>query len=167
MYLDIKILDGQPSGDRQALDSSGTHLWLVLMKAYRSMQRHAERSFEGMELCTSDFAILETLLNRGPQPVNTIGRRIHLTSGSVTTAVDRLETRGYVVRRSDTNDRRTRIVALTPTGKKCIDGIYGRHRAAMDRAADGLTKSERAALIALVKKLGLSAEEKLKGAADE
>jgi hypothetical protein len=25
-------------------DSSGTHLWLVLMKAHRSMARHAQRS---------------------------------------------------------------------------------------------------------------------------
>ena len=149
------------------MDSSGTHLWLVLMKAFRAMQPHAERSVEGMELCVSDFRILETLLNRGPQPVNTIGRRIHLTSGSVTTAVDRLEARGLVVRRPDPSDRRARIVSLTHAGKKCIAGIYGRHKAAMDAAADGLTSGERVRLITLIKKLGLSAEEKLKGAPSE
>jgi MarR family 2-MHQ and catechol resistance regulon transcriptional repressor len=131
------------------------------MKAHRTLKQHAERSLEGMELCFSDFRILEALLNRGAQPVSTIGQRISLTSGSVTSAVDRLEERGLVVRASDASDRRTRMVSLTPAGKKLIGGIFGRHKAAMDRAAAGLTKSERTTLIALIKKLGLSAEAQL------
>jgi MarR family 2-MHQ and catechol resistance regulon transcriptional repressor len=144
------------------MDSSGTHLWLVLAKAFRTLRAHAERSLDGIDMCLSDFAILELLLNRGPQPVNTIGRRIDLTSGSVTTAVDRLEERGLVGRRSDPDDRRSRIVSLTPDGTKCIAEIFGQHRDAMDGAAGGLTKSERTTLIQLVKKLGRTAEHHLK-----
>jgi MarR family transcriptional regulator, 2-MHQ and catechol-resistance regulon repressor len=144
------------------MDSSGPHLWLVLSKAHRALRAHAERSLEGIDMCLSDFAILELLLNRGPQPVNTIGQRIQLTSGSVTTAVDRLEERGLVVRSSDPSDRRSRIVSLTPDGSKCIGEIFGHHRDAMDRAAVGLTKGERTKLIQLVKKLGRSAEERFK-----
>jgi MarR family 2-MHQ and catechol resistance regulon transcriptional repressor len=145
-----------------AMGSSGTHVWLVLAKAFRTLRVHAERSLEGIDMCLSDFAILELLLHRGPQPVNTIGRRIDLTSGSVTTAVDRLEERGFVVRGADPDDRRSRIVSLTPDGTKCIGEIFGHHRDAMDRAAGGLTKGERTTLIELVKKLGRSAEERLK-----
>jgi MarR family transcriptional regulator, 2-MHQ and catechol-resistance regulon repressor len=144
------------------MDSSGTHLWLVLSKAHRALRAHAERSLGGIDMCLSDFAILELLLNRGPQPVNTIGQRIQLTSGSVTTAVDRLEARGFVVRSSDAADRRSRIVSLTADGTKCIGEIFGHHRDAMDRAAGGLTKGERTTLIQLVKKLGRSAEEQFK-----
>ena len=123
------------------------------------MKRHAERSLEGIEMNLSDFGILELLLNRGPQPVNTIGQRIELTSGSVTTAVDRLEERGFVKRRNDPEDRRTRIVSLTPEGKKCISRIFAHHKEALDRAAEGLSKSERATLIELMKKLGRYADE--------
>src|ERR1700733_5877770 len=106
------------------MDVSGTHVWLVLAKAFRAMKRHAEWSLEGIDMNLSDFAILELLLNRGPHPVNTIGQRINLTSGSVTTAVDRLEARGLVKRSNDPEDRRTRIVSLTPEGKKCISKIF-------------------------------------------
>ena len=113
-------------------------------------------------MCLSDFAILELLLNRGPQPVHTIGQRVQLTSGSVTTAVDRLEERGLVVRSSDPGDRRSRIVSLTRDGTQCIGEIFGHHRDAMDCAAGGLTKGERSTLIQLVKKLGRSAEERFK-----
>jgi len=142
------------------MGSSGTHLWLVLAKAYRTLREHAERSLEGIGICLSDFAILELLLNRGPQPVNTLGQRIHLTSGSVTTAVDRLEERGLAVRSADPGDRRSRLVSLTPKGTRCISDVFGDHRKAMNRASEGLTRSERTTLIQLVKKLGRSAEEK-------
>jgi MarR family transcriptional regulator, 2-MHQ and catechol-resistance regulon repressor len=141
------------------MDASGTHVWLVLGKAFRALKRHAERSLEGIDMNLSDFAILELLLNRGPQPLSTIGQRIELTSGSVTTAVDRLEERGFVKRGNDPNDRRTRIVSLTPEGRKCISRIFGHHKEALDRAAEGLSKSERETLIELMKKLGRYADE--------
>src|SRR5260370_28489678 len=94
-------------------DSSGTHLWLVLMKAHRSMARHAQRSIAAHDIGLSDFATLEALLHKGPMPVNEIGRRIQLTSGSITTAVDRLEARGLVQRSADARARRVKKVALT------------------------------------------------------
>jgi MarR family 2-MHQ and catechol resistance regulon transcriptional repressor len=139
--------------------NSGVHLWLVLMKAHRALVRHALRSIEHSGLGLSDFAVLEVLLNKGPQRVNDIGRRVDLTSGSITTAVDRLETRGLVVRELDEADRRSRMVRLTPAGRAHIAPIFARHVNALDAACSGLSKAERKTLIALLKKLGLTAEE--------
>src|SRR5437879_13242029 len=94
-------------------DSSGTHLYLVLMKAHRTMARHAHRSIAAHDLGFSDFTILEALLHKGPMLVNEIGRRIELPSGSITTDVDRLEARGRVGRSADAGDSRARRVSLT------------------------------------------------------
>src|SRR6266536_2801429 len=102
---------------KMVADVSGTHLWLVMMKAHRALHRLATRSIESSGVCLSDFAVLEMLLHKGPQPVNEIGRRIELTSGAITTAVDRLELRGLVTREAHETDRRARIVRLTPRGK--------------------------------------------------
>jgi len=135
----------------------GTHLWLVLMKAHRTLDRLATRSIEASEVGLSDFAVLEMLLHKGPQPVNEIGRRVELTSGAITTAVDRLESRGLVAREAHPSDRRTRIVRLTAAGEKQAAQIFAVHKAAMDLAASALSKSERATLIELLKKLGTSA----------
>jgi MarR family transcriptional regulator, 2-MHQ and catechol-resistance regulon repressor len=143
------------------MDSSGTHLWLVLMKAHRTLERHARRSIEPLRLCSSDFAILELLLHRGPQPVNAIGRRIDLTSGAISSAVDRLEAQSLVARTSDPEDRRTRFVSLTPKGTARIREVFGEHKVAMDGATSGLTKAERETLINLIKKLGRTAERQL------
>ena len=142
---------------KNAADVSGTHLWLVLMKAHRALQRQATRSIESSEVGLSDFAVLEMLLHKGPQPVNEIGRRIELTSGAITTAVDRLESRGLVAREAHPSDRRARIVRLTAAGEQQAAKIFAGHKAAMDLAASGLSKTERATLIGLLKKLGTSA----------
>jgi MarR family transcriptional regulator, 2-MHQ and catechol-resistance regulon repressor len=138
--------------------NSGIHLWLVLMKAHRALSRHAMRSIEPSGLGLSDFAVLEVLLNKGPQRVNDIGRRVDLTSGSITTAIDRLESRGLVSRGLDDEDRRSRIVRLTRSGRERISEVFAQHAAALDLASSGLSKSERKSLIDLLKKLGVAAE---------
>src|SRR6058998_4407125 len=143
---------------KQTADVSGTHLWLVVMKAHRTLQRLATRSIELSEVGLSDFAVMEMLLHKGPQPVNEIGRRVELTSGAITTAVDRLESRNLVTREAHPSDRRARIVRLTAAGEKQAAKIFADHKAAMDLAASALSKAERATLIELLKTLGTSAE---------
>jgi MarR family 2-MHQ and catechol resistance regulon transcriptional repressor len=140
---------------------SGVHVWLVLMKAYRSLARHAERSIVALDMCISDFGVLEVLLHKGQQSVGEIGRRVELTSGSITTAIDRLEQRGLVARAAHASDRRARVVDLTPEGKALITHLFATHKQAMDCAAQGLSEAERGTLIALLKKLGTMAEHQL------
>src|SRR5258707_10975907 len=142
---------------KKADDVSGTQLWLFMMKADRALQRLATRSIESSEVGLSDFAVLEMLLHKGPQPVNEIGRRIELTSGAITTAVDRLESRSLVTREAHESDRRARIVRLTARGEEEAAKVFAGHKTAMDLAARGLSKTERATLIQLLKKLGISA----------
>jgi MarR family transcriptional regulator, 2-MHQ and catechol-resistance regulon repressor len=143
---------------KTSVDVSGTHVWLVMMKAHRALERLAIQSIEAAEVGLSDFAVMELLLHLGPQPVNEIGRRIALTSGAITTAVDRLEDRGLVQREAHQTDRRARIVCLTPQGKAQATRLFAAHKAVMDAAADALSRSERATLITLLKKLGTTAE---------
>src|SRR6266550_3263087 len=138
-------------------DISGTHLWLVMMKAHRTLERLADRSIQSLDVCLSDFAVMEMLLHKGPQPVNEIGRRIELTSGAITTAVDRLESRGIVTREAHESDRRTRIVRLTARGKEQAAKLFAGHKTAMDFAASRLSKTERATLIQLLRKVGTTA----------
>jgi MarR family 2-MHQ and catechol resistance regulon transcriptional repressor len=143
-----------PATREKATDVSGTHLWLVLMKAHRALERLAIQSIESLEVGLSDFGVMELLLHKGPQPVNEIGRHVALTSGAITTAVDRLESRGLVTREAHPTDRRARIVRLTAEGEAQAAKVFAGHKAAMDSAASGLSKTERAALIQLLKKLG-------------
>ena len=135
-------------------NTSGVHVWLVLWKAFRAMEAEAGRSIAGLGLCQSDFGVLEALLHKGPLPVKALGEKVLLTSGSMTAAIDRLEKRGWVARGDDPADRRSRIVRLTPEGRRTIQALFRSHERDMERAASGLSSSERAELIGLLRKLG-------------
>jgi MarR family 2-MHQ and catechol resistance regulon transcriptional repressor len=137
---------------------SGVHVFLVLWKAARAVEAYAEKSISQLEMCGSDFAVLEALLHKGPLPVNEIGKKVLLTSGSITVAVDRLETKGLVERRAHGTDRRARIVHLTKAGRKLITRVYADHAADMEQLASAsLTRAERDSLIRLLKKIGYEA----------
>ena len=137
---------------------SGVHVFLVLWKAARAVEAYAEKSIAALEMGGSDFAVLEALLHKGSLPVNEIGKKVLLTSGSITVAVDRLETKGFVERRAHGTDRRARIVHLTKEGRKVIRRVYADHAADMERLASAsLTRSERKTLIGLLKKIGYEA----------
>lgn len=134
------------------------HVFLVLWKAARAVHSYAEKSIAGLEMCASDFAVLEALLHKGPLPVNEIGKKIMLTSGSITVAVDRLEQKGFVERRAHGTDRRARVVHLTQAGKKLIARAYSQHASDLELlASSSLTKTGRAALIRLLKQIGFKA----------
>ena len=165
-YLDIKIMRRERARQKtmskdkseSLTGGSGVHVFLVLWKAARAVESYAEKSITDLEMCGSDFAVLEALLHKGPLPVNEIGKKILLTSGSITVAVDRLEKRELVERRAHGTDRRARIVHLTKEGRKLITRAYAQHAADMERLAlASLTVTERATLIRLLKKIGYKA----------
>ena len=137
---------------------SGVHVFLVLWKAARAVEAYAEHSIAELEMCGSDFAVLEALLHKGPLPINEIGRKVLLTSGSITVAVDRLESKALVERRASGTDRRTKIVHLTKEGRKLIARVYADHAEDMEQLVSAsLSKAERETLIRLLKKIGYKA----------
>jgi MarR family 2-MHQ and catechol resistance regulon transcriptional repressor len=135
-------------------DTSGVHVWLVLMKAFQALMPHAAESIERTELGDSDFRVLEALLHKGPLPVNTVGPKVWLTPGSISVAVDRLVKKGLVRRNDHPRDRRVRQVELTAKGRALIARGFREHATAMETVVSVLSKNERLTLLRLLKKLG-------------
>ena len=134
------------------------HCWLVLMKAFHAAAKYLYAGLEETGIDDTDFRILEVLLNKGPLPVNTIGPKVNLTPGSISTAVDRLVERDLVSRVESPEDRRVRVVSLTPKGKELIAPIFRKHVVEIKRVfADASPKELRALEVAL-KKIGKRAE---------
>jgi MarR family transcriptional regulator, 2-MHQ and catechol-resistance regulon repressor len=130
------------------------HVWLVMIKAMRALTRYAAAGIEDTGLGDSDFRVLEVLLHKGPLPVNTIGPIVDLTPGSISIAVDRLFEKHLVSRVESTEDRRVRIVALTPRGKDLIVPAFRKHAGQMRRVFSELSTEELHGLEAALKKIG-------------
>jgi MarR family 2-MHQ and catechol resistance regulon transcriptional repressor len=132
-------------------------LWLVLARCHRVLSQIAEHSIEEAGLCLSDFAALEALLHKGPLTITEIQGKVLLASGSMTAAVDRLEKKGLIKRGPALNDRRAKVLHLTPEGRRVVESAFSRHAAELESAMTVLNQSEKRQLYALVKKLGLFA----------
>jgi MarR family 2-MHQ and catechol resistance regulon transcriptional repressor len=134
------------------------HCWLVLVKALQSASKYLYAGLAETGIDDTDFRILEALLNKGPLPVNTIGPKVYLTPGSISTAVDRLVERSLVSRVESPEDRRVRVVSLTPKGKALIAPIFLKHAAEIKKVFADVSPKELRALETILKKIGKRAE---------
>jgi MarR family 2-MHQ and catechol resistance regulon transcriptional repressor len=104
-------------------------------------------------LCTSDLDILERLVRKGTRPVNGLARRVGLTSGSMTTAVQRLKRRGLVRTRRDLKDKRVVFVAVSADGQILARRLTERRAGMLADAFAVWTDRERTVLLNLLKRL--------------
>jgi MarR family 2-MHQ and catechol resistance regulon transcriptional repressor len=138
---------------------TGSHIRLVLWKAAKAVDRVDRDSIRKTGLSLSDFTIMEALLHKGPLPINQIGEKVLLSSGSMTAAVNRLEKAGHVQRIQDPSDGRCYYVHLTKAGRRIVAEAYRRHAQNLEKVADALTAEERTQLVHLLKKLGNHAQQ--------
>ena len=138
--------------------ATGPHIRLVLWKAAKAVEKVDRASIAQTGHALSDFTIMEVLLHKGPLPINKIGEKVLLTSGSMTAAVNRMEKDGLVKRIQDPSDGRCFYVHLTQKGRHMIKKAYAKHEKTLEKIASVLSDSERKELVQLLKKIGLFAE---------
>src|SRR5580658_3575687 len=129
--------------ESDADSTTGPKLWVVLARAYKSFASFIESCVEAEGLCLSDLMVLEVLLHKGPMTISAIGEKVLLANASMTSAVDRLHARGFVLRKNHESDRRIRMVELTDSGRTFISELYDRHARELEAVASVLTGGER------------------------
>ena len=134
------------------------HCWLVWMKAFQAAAKYLYAGLQETGLDDTDFRILEALLNKGPLPVNSIGPKVNLTPGSISVAIDRLLDRGLVSRVESPEDRRVRVVSLTPKGKELIAPVFRKHAVEIRKMFADASPKEVRSLETILKKIGKRAE---------
>jgi len=75
---------------------------------------------EALGVNRTDLRCLDLIVRGGPQSATELGARLHLTRGSMTTLIDRLEHGGYVRRHDDPDHGRRKLVTPTP---KLVEAI--------------------------------------------
>jgi MarR family transcriptional regulator, 2-MHQ and catechol-resistance regulon repressor len=140
---------------REELDQS-LKLFIVLSRAYRAVSDQVNKSIQSYGLNPTEFAVLELLYHKGDQPLQQIGGKILLASGSITYVVDKLEQKGLIVRKACEKDRRVTYASITEKGKQFIENVFPEHEQTIHQIVSGLTVEEKEQLIELLKKLGYS-----------
>lgn len=81
-----------------------------------------------------------------PQPASAVARATRRTPAAVTALIDRLETRGFVHRTPDPDDRRRVLVAATSKTNEMIDATYRHLAEAGARMMENYSDAELAAI---------------------
>ena len=126
---------------------------LALVGRVIVLAQHLERSVEAAlaahRLTLGQFDILATLRRHGPKggltPTQLL-RSVVLSSGGMTSRLDKLEASGLVLRKPDPSDRRGVVVALTAKGKKVIDAATATRFAEADGSLPPLSAAEQKVL---------------------
>lgn len=136
--------------------SNALKLFIVLSRAHKVIHECTYQFFQENGVNPTEFAVLELLYHKGKQPLQKIGNKILLASGSITYVVDKLEGRGYISRVSSDSDRRVTYAEITKEGTAFMDELFPRHEEQLVELMSALSEEDKLQVIELVKKLGLS-----------
>jgi MarR family transcriptional regulator, organic hydroperoxide resistance regulator len=104
------------------------------------------------EITLTQVQVLRALRD-GPQTLGKLGLSIGLSPTSVTRVVDRLERRGLVSRRRDSDDRRLVRLNLEPEGERLIGEIRVIRGSDVHLAVEAMTSNERRRLNTSLRRL--------------
>ncbi|KGR83903.1 MarR family winged helix-turn-helix transcriptional regulator [Lysinibacillus odysseyi] len=131
-------------------------LFIVLSRAQKAISETTNQFFQQKGLNPTEFAVLELLYHKGRQPLQQIGNKILLASGSITYVVDKLEKRGLLNRVSCPTDRRVTYAEISEEGAAFMGEIFPEHEKELHELMSVLSPEEKETAIELLKKLGRS-----------
>ena len=140
------------------MDSFGQSLNDLLVNTFRSILRLEEEMLHRIsvdKLSINELHMLEAVArtdNPG-RSITDIARELGITLPSVTTAVNKLEKKGFVSKRRSEDDKRLVMVELSQEGRRAEASHRFFHRHMVHSATDGMSKEERSALLKGLEKL--------------
>ncbi|WP_391203140.1 MarR family winged helix-turn-helix transcriptional regulator [Psychrobacillus sp. L4] len=125
----------------------------VILRASQLIQEVIRRDAASNELNPTEFTVLELLYQRGDQPIQLIGKKVFISSSSITYVVDKLEQKKFVVRKACPEDRRVTYASMTSLGKTLMDQIYPQYKKKMEEIFDQLTEADLNKMVELLIKI--------------
>jgi MarR family transcriptional regulator, organic hydroperoxide resistance regulator len=126
--------------------------FVTLLKACDALQQDLAPVLKAEGLSGTQYNALRILRGAGPEGLvcREIGARMLTHDPDVTRLLDRLESRGLVVRSRERRDRRAVTTRITATGLAALEKLDEPVRAAHRRQFERLGKSRLEALVALL-----------------
>ena len=124
----VDVIVEQWAVERPDLDTEAMAVFGRIYRAARLVADVQERCYARFGITRADFDVLATLRRAGFPEGLSPGRltgALMLSSGGMTSRLDRLERAGHLVRTPDPADRRALLVRLTDSGRELVDEAVG------------------------------------------
>ncbi len=106
---------------------------------------------DALGLNRTDMRCLDVVQREGPVTAGRLAEATGLTTGAMTTALDRLERAGFARRVRDAGDRRRVLVEMTPEAQQGAATLYGGHIALSERLYQRYTEAQLELLLEFVR----------------
>lgn len=143
------------------LDVSPLEVVGRLLLCARHLEQALAAAIRPLGLSFGDFDVLNTLRRRGDHEGTNpteLARSSLITSGAMTTRLDRLARAGLIQRTPDPTDRRGQLVTLTPRGERLATQALHAVIAADQAFLEPLDPNQRATAATLLKQLLIRSE---------
>jgi MarR family 2-MHQ and catechol resistance regulon transcriptional repressor len=140
-------------GDVMNRTKASLNTFVGLNRTIDHLEQIVRNDIQRYGLNVTEFAVLELLYNKGDQPIQRIGDRVLIASSSITYVVDKLETKGYVIRIRNVQDKRVTNASLTEAGCTLMNEIFPKHAATLESTFSILSDEELTTLQHVLKKL--------------
>lgn len=148
------------------IDSVALETVSRIIVAGKGFEQQASRQLKSYGFNYTDFDVLGMLRSAGPPyeltPADLI-RLTLITSGAMTTCLDRLESYGMIERRVSPEDRRVRLISITKKGRKVIERALAERYENARRALAPLSARDIKALNDALKRLDFSDHDETAG----
>ena len=124
--LDVK---GEPAGPARTGPPPGGHgdeLWPTLVEFALSLRGWWIGICDDLGLTPMQGHALRSLDPDRPSPMSVLADMLICDASNVTAIVDKLESRGLIVRQNAENDRRIKMLAVTPKGRELRERLCAR-----------------------------------------
>jgi DNA-binding MarR family transcriptional regulator len=132
--------------------AAGMAAVVSVLRAEQIFLNRATAILRPLELTFARYQVLGMLRWTGPMTLGSVGRRLWITPGTVTNAIDRLEAAGLCRRLSHPTDARATLVEITPKGRRLFDSAVEKLNADLFGTV-GLADDELDLLVGLIGKI--------------
>lgn len=128
--------------DRETtLEVRDTCLCLHVQRAARALARRFDEAFRALDLTNGQFSLMMSLNRPEPPSIGSVASLLAMDRTTLTAALKPLERRGLIVVMANPEDRRSRLIALTPEGRELLSRavpIWRKTHAELEAALPGL-----------------------------
>ncbi|MBS6397768.1 MAG: MarR family transcriptional regulator [Clostridiales bacterium] len=105
------------------------------------------------EISINDMHIIEAIGIREPKNMSTVAKKMTVTVGTLTTAINNLVKKGYVSRVRSAEDKRVVLLSLTEKGVAAYERHMGFHQKMVRTVMEGFEGEEMDILVRALEKL--------------
>lgn len=111
-------------------------------RIFKAIHHYSEEVLKAFGVTGPQLWLLKTLREEGGTSVGELSEKMYLHISTVSGIIDRLETKGYVVRKREAPDRRVVTVHLSAAGKRIVDKAPEPSQGKLLYSLESLSKEE-------------------------